>query len=120
MAGIKGIGGLFLRADDKKTLSEWYRDKLGIKLEEWGAVMEWKEHPKAMEQYNVFTVFEKENNYFPTTQKMMINFIVVDMDNYKLELEYKGVKILGSEESEYGKFCWVEDPDGNKIELWEK
>jgi D-3-phosphoglycerate dehydrogenase / 2-oxoglutarate reductase len=120
MTGIKGVGGLFLRANDKKALMDWYKDKLGINMEEWGAVMQWKDHPKSEEQYNVFSIFDKDNNYFNIHQRMMINFIVVDMDNYKLELEAKGVTILGSEESEYGKFCWVEDPDGNKIELWEK
>lgn len=111
---VLGIGGIFLKAKDPKTLSAWYRDHLGIPIEAWGGGM--------------FTAKEGDPtvwNLFPATTKhfdapVMVNYRVADLHALLAALRAEGCDVLEKvDDSEYGRFGWVMDPEGNKIELWE-
>ena len=120
---VTGFGGLFFKAKDSDTLSAWYRDRLGLPIEEWGGcVFPWRdaEDPKKAGQ-TVWSVFDAKTPYFkPSRKTFMMNFRVDDLDRVLAELKAEGVEATAaSEESEYGKFGWVMDPEGNKIELWQ-
>jgi len=117
MARITGIGGIFLKASDPKALAAWYRDTLGITVESWGGAMVKNEGPPQV----LWSPFAADSKYFePSTKGFMVNFAVDDLDAYLTMLETKGVTALGrSVEEGMGKFAWIMDPDGNKVELWE-
>ncbi len=119
MAGITGIGGIFIRSRDPKALSAWYRDVLGIALETWGGAI-FRQGPKSPPQA-VWSAFEEGTQYFvPSTREVMINFAVDNLDAYLAQIEAKGVKPVGKMQTDpNGKFAWILDPDGTKIELWE-
>ena len=119
MERVKGVGGIFFRARDKERLLAWYRDNLGIATEDWGgAVFAWKDFNDGM---TVWSPFEHDTTYFsPGTASFMINFIVSDLDAMLAQLRSAGAEVEDKvEESEYGRFGWVIDPEGNKIELWQ-
>ena len=120
---VTGFGGLFFKAKDSDGLSAWYRDRLGLPIEEWGGcVFPWRDDadPKKKGQ-TVWSIFDAKTPYFsPSRKGFMMNFRVDDLDRVLKELEAEGAKIsAASEESEFGKFGWVMDPEGNKIELWQ-
>jgi predicted enzyme related to lactoylglutathione lyase len=120
MAKAIGLGGVFFKSEDPKKLREWYRKNLGIESEEWGSVFKW-EMPSDKEYYNVWSPFSSSTQYLePSKKAFMINFIVDDCFALIGQLEAAGENVIGKpEESEFGKFGWVMDPEGNKIELWE-
>ena len=119
---VSAFGGVFFKCQDKKALIEWYKKHLGIPLEDWGAIFPFsqtvKTHPNA---YNVFSPFSSSTNYFePSTSNLMFNFIVEDLDSLFSLLKTEGIQILAEPEvTEFGKFTWILDCEGNKIELWE-
>ena len=120
---VTGFGGLFFKAKDSEGLSAWYRDRLGLPIEEWGGcVFTWRDdtHPKKKGQ-TVWSIFDAKTPYFrPSRKGFMMNFRVDDLDRVIAELKAEGADVTdASEESEYGKFGWVMDPEGNKIELWQ-
>jgi predicted enzyme related to lactoylglutathione lyase len=119
MARITGLGGVFIKSHDPKALSGWYRDKLGIVIEDWGGAL-LKRSDQSPPQA-VWSPFEEGTQYFaPSTRDVMINFAVDDLDGFLKQIETKGVKALGRMDTDpNGKFAWVLDPDGTKIELWE-
>ena len=119
MARITGLGGLFFHSPDPKALASWYRDTLGIQIEDWGGSILRPEG--AGPAYQVWSPFHKDSGHFkPSTREFMINFSVDDLDVFASELEAKGVEVQGRQEMEgMGKFAWILDPDGTKIELWE-
>jgi predicted enzyme related to lactoylglutathione lyase len=115
MERVLGIGGYFLRADDPETLRAWYRDCLGLDTDEHGL---WR--PEA--GVTVFATFEPGTGYFGSpTQQTMLNFRVGDLDAMLAQLRDKGADVAGdAEEMEgVGRFGWVTDPEGNRIELWQ-
>lgn len=120
---VTGLGGLFFKAKDPKALGSWYKDRLGLPVEDWGGcVFPWREdgNPKKKGQ-TVWSPFEATTDYFkPSRKAFMMNFRVEDLDKVLAELEAEGVKVSDArEESEFGKFGWVMDPEGNKVELWQ-
>ena len=117
---ITGVGGVFFKAKDPKALAAWYRDALGLPLEAWGgAALRYDApgHPPAL-GWNAFPATTK---YFaPSTSDFMINYAVDDMDAIVARLTAKGVAILKrTDDDASGRFAWILDPEGNKIELWE-
>ena len=117
---ITGIGGVFFKAKDPKTLAAWYRDVLGMPVQPWGgAALRYDApgHPPVA----AWSAFPATTKYFaPSTSDFMINYAVDDMDAMVARLQAKGVEILKrSDDDENGRFAWVVDPEGNKIELWE-
>ncbi len=117
---ITGVGGVFFRSKDPKALMQWYRDVLGIPLESWGgAVLRYDApgHPPVV----VVNAFDEKGDYMaPSTRPYMLNFAVDDMDAFLRNTEAKGVKVLKRDDSDpSGKFAWIIDPDGTKIEFWQ-
>ena len=117
---ITGVGGIFLKSKDPKALAAWYRDVLGIAVEPWGGAMlryDAPGHPPMV----VWNAFPSTSDYMaPSTREFMINFAVDDLDAFVAKLKAKGVTILKRDDTDpTGKFAWILDPDGTKIELWQ-
>ena len=123
MKRVTGIGGIFLKSKDPKALGTWYKAHLGIDVEAWGgAAFRWKEpdNPEGVGT-TVWSPFAAETSYFaPSTAPFMINYRVEDLAALLAVLRAEGVQVDAKvEESEHGKFGWVIDPEGNKVELWQ-
>jgi catechol 2,3-dioxygenase-like lactoylglutathione lyase family enzyme len=116
---ITGVGGVFFKAKDPKALAAWYRDVLGLPLEAWGGAAlryDAPKHPPAL----IWNAFPASTDYFaPSTGDFMINYAVDDLDAFLSRLRAKGVAILKRDDDPNGRFAWILDPEGNKIELWE-
>ena len=123
MKRVTGIGGIFFKSKDPKALAAWYKMHLGVDVEEWGgAVFRWKgPHNPEGGGTTVWSPFAADTNYFaPGSASFMINYRVEDLHALLAQLRAEGVHVEEKvEESEYGKFGWVIDPDGNKLELWQ-
>ena len=116
---ITGVGGVFVTSKDPRALAAWYRDVLGIPLEAWGgAILRYDApgHPP-MALWNAMPVGSDE--IAPSKREFMINFAVDDLDAFVARLTAKGVTILKREGDKTGKFAWILDPDGTKVELWQ-
>ena len=126
MKHVLGIGGIFFKADDPDKLGAWYREHLGLDVEEYGGVT-FREGAKpdeglpARQAYTVWSPFSPDTDYFaPSTKPFMINFRVADLDALLAKLRAEGVTVdERTEKSEFGYFGWAMDPEGNRIELWE-
>ena len=123
MRRVIGIGGIFFKTKDGKSLKEWYAKHLGITgSDQTGTVFEWRsaEDPNKKGQ-TVWSPFKDDTKYFaPSTKDFMFNYRVENLVWLLDELRKEGVTVVGEiEEYDYGKFGWIMDPDGNKIELWE-
>ena len=114
---IIGLGGVFIKSKDKTRLNQWYQDILDISMEDWGTTFQILQINN--EDTQVFAVFADSSKYFNEDQSYMINWMVDDLEPLKEKLKAKNIEILGSQSSEYGKFAWINDLDGNKLELWE-
>ena len=123
MAKVTGIGGVFFKSTkDHKKLAEWYSQNLGIQLESWGgAILKWADDRSVDDGVTVWHVAEKDTQWFsPSSSSFMINYRIDNMAEILAELQRNGVEIWkGPESHENGKFAWILDPDGNKVELWE-
>ena len=123
MAKISGIGGVFFKTkSDPKALAAWYEKHLGMPLESWGgAVLRWPDDRAEDKGVTVWHLAAKESQWFsPSESSFMINYRVDDMAGIIAQLRAGGIEIVkGPESHENGKFAWIMDPDGNKVELWE-
>jgi catechol 2,3-dioxygenase-like lactoylglutathione lyase family enzyme len=123
MARITGIGGVFLKTKtDPKELAAWYQKHLGMPLEEWGgAALRWPDDPGEDKGVTVWHLAASDSKWFsPSTSSFMINYRVDNLDEMISQLRADGVEISKDiEHHENGKFAWIMDPDGNKVELWE-
>lgn len=123
MKRVIGIGGIFFNSPDPVSLRAWYKEHLGIDVQEWGgAVFKWAD-PEGVPTAGttVWTVGDANGNSFaPSTAPFMINYRVADLHALVEVLRAEGCTVLDRvDDSEYGKFAWIIDPDGNKVELWE-
>src|SRR5579862_4363170 len=118
---IMGIGGVFFKSANRDQMREWYAKHLGLADKGQGAMLPWREHDDPQkEQVTVWSVFSASTDYFAPNQTFMINYIVDDMDALLDRLKQEGVKIDPKRMDEsYGRFAWIYDLDGNKIELWQ-
>ena len=123
MARITGIGGVFLKARDPKALASWYRDVLGLPVEEWnGAQLRFADDAGAPEHaYAVWALFPADTGYFGDgTQSTMVNFRVDDLDGLLASLRAAGCTVDPKVSDEgFGRFGWITDPEGNRVELWQ-
>ena len=118
MAKITGLGGVFFVSRDPEASKAWYRDVLGIGGD-YGPMLRWSEET-GDDPYSLISPFSDDAYLQPGTQPFMINLRVDDLDAFTAELAVKGVEVLDSVDEGYGKFAWLLDPDGIKIELWEQ
>jgi catechol 2,3-dioxygenase-like lactoylglutathione lyase family enzyme len=118
---IIGIGGVFFKSANRDQTREWYSKHLGLTDKGSGAMLPWREHDDPQkERMTVWTVFPATTKYLEPNQSFMINYIVDDMDALLDRLQKEGVKIDPKRMNEsYGRFAWIFDSDGNKIELWQ-
>jgi len=117
-----GIGGVFLKAKDPDATKKWYSDHLGIKSGQWGGTFEWR-HAEAPSKkgFTAWSIFDESTDYTqPGTKDTMINYRVENLEQLLKDLKKEGVEVIGEmEEHDYGKFGWIMDLNGYKIELWE-
>jgi len=123
MKRVTGIGGIFFKARDAAALRAWYARHLGIDVLDWGgAVFPWTDAQGAPAAgTTVWSVSDGEGDYFaPGRSAFMVNYRVADLHALLDALRMEGCDVIDkTDESEYGKFGWVMDPEGNKVELWE-
>jgi len=121
MARVIGIGGIFFKARDADALRAWYRANLGLEIQDWGGAVFRAPAEGERQAITVWTIFPGSSTYFnPSPAPFMINYRVTNLAEMLAELRAKGCTMEDRvEESEFGKFGWVQDPEGNRAELWE-
>ena len=123
MKRVTGIGGIFFKARDPVALGAWYKKHLGIDVQDWGgAAFRWTDDAgNAKAGTTIWSVAGTDAEQFaPSTSSFMINYRVADLPALLQALRDEGCKVLDkTDDSEYGKFGWVIDPEGNKVELWQ-
>ncbi len=119
MAKVIGLGGIFFKALDKKALAAWYEQHLGLKIEGFGGAMFSEDESRP--GYMLWSPFSADSSYFnPSSKPYMLNFRVDDLEGLLLQLRSNGVQVDSRVDvSEYGKFGWITDPEGTRLELWQ-
>ena len=119
MAGVTGFGGFFFKAQDPQALNAWYAKHLGLQIEKFGGAK--FNEDTARPGCIVWTPFKQDTQYFaPSDKPYMMNFRVDDLHALLAQLRGAGVQVDARvDESEYGRFGWIMDPEGNRVELWE-
>ena len=117
MARVTGIGGIFFKGADPAGLARWYEKHLGIALDgDSMSIMRWGEP----DGYTVWSLFARDDAYFGSDVPFMVNYRVDDLDALLAALRADGVAVdERTDDSEFGKFGWLTDPEGNRIELWQ-
>jgi predicted enzyme related to lactoylglutathione lyase len=122
MKRVTGIGGVFFKAKEPKVLQAWYKKHLGIDVQDWGgAAFDWSdEDGKPTGGTTAWSIFAEGDAFAPSTAPFMVNYRVADLRGLLRALKEEGCNVLDKlDESDFGKFGWVIDPEGNKVELWE-
>src|SRR4051812_36439283 len=124
MERVNGIGGVFFKAQDPTAMAAWDASHLGVGSGDGGAAFAeflWREHDRADSVgRTVWSLFPKETEYFGSgPSPFMINYRVADLGALLQQLRAAGVAIEKEESSDYGKFAWITDPEGNRVELWQ-
>ncbi|MCW8927098.1 MAG: VOC family protein [Xanthomonadales bacterium] len=118
-----GVGGVFFRSLDPARLTAWYQQTLGLAIEAWGSTHGTSFSPEAMpaNAFTVWSVFAADTEYFgDMRQSFMINLVVDDLDAALARVKAAGGEVIpAKEEHDFGRFGWIVDPDGNRVELWE-
>jgi catechol 2,3-dioxygenase-like lactoylglutathione lyase family enzyme len=117
MAKVTGLGGLFYKVADPERTKRWYQETLGLGGE-WGIMFPFAGEP---EGFSLLSTFKDGSDYFaPSDKPFMMNLRVDDLEGMIAELEAKGVEILGRQDESYGRFAWISDCDGIKVELFQQ
>lgn len=123
MAKVLGVGGVFFKSRDPVALAAWYKTHLGLNVEDWGGVaFRWAERKADhLDAATIWSPFKADTQYFaPSSASFMINYVVDDVRALVAKLKSEGCQADDKiEDSDYGTFGWVVDPDGNKLELWQ-
>ncbi len=122
MARVTGVGGVFLRTADPKATAKWYAEHLGIQLSDFnGASFMWKDEVPEGTGMTAWSAFPQDTSYFGDGgQAFMINYRVDDLDALLEKLKAAGVWVdPNREDYGYGRFAWIKDGDGNRVELWQ-
>jgi predicted enzyme related to lactoylglutathione lyase len=118
---VTGIGGVFFKSPDASRLSAWYEKHLGLVPNQGCVIFKWRERDTDANGSTVWSIFPGNTKYFdPSPNPFMVNYRVENLDALLETLKAEGVTVAPEREnSEYGRFGWIIDPDGNRIELWE-
>lgn len=119
---VTGIGGIFYKTADPAKTRQWYAEHLGLNVTAYGSSFEWRKSDQPnMKGYTLWSPFKEDTKYMePSEREFMINFRVEDLEGLLKVLKEEGIEQIGdTEDTEYGKFAHILDPDGIKIELWE-
>jgi len=120
---VTGLGGMFFKSRDPKATLDWYRTHLGIDAEDWGGyAFQWTEKDRPEQTgYTVWSAFPADTKHFaPGDQEFMVNYRVADLVGLIAALKSEGVEVVEDvQQHENGKFAWILDPEGRKVELWE-
>lgn len=120
MERVIGLGGVFFRSKDPARLRSWYREHLGVDVDEYGATLHWDTPQPDDRPYTAWSPFSADTSYFNEGQPMMVNFRVRDLDAMQAQLRAAGVEVLDKvEDSEFGRFGWCVDCEGHRVELWQ-
>ena len=123
MQRVTGIGGIFFHAQDPVALRAWYQKHLGIDVQPWGGTAFSWAAPEGQPQAGstIWSIGDAKSDYFaPSKASFMVNYRVADVHALVAALKSEGCQVMDKiDESEYGKFAWVIDPEGNKVELWQ-
>jgi len=117
---VTGIGGVFFKSKDPKVIKEWYRKHLGLDTDQWGCTFWWKDK-EGNDCSTQWSPFKEDTSHFePSRKEFMMNYRVENLEELLKILKSEGVQVFDKIESaEEGKFGWIMDCEGNKIELWE-
>lgn len=117
---VTGIGGIFFRSENPKELVAWYGKHLGLNTDDYGSTFTWKDN-NGLDCSTQWSPFAADTPYFaPSEKQFMQNFRVDNLEKILLQLKQEGVTVVGEIESyDYGKFGWILDIEGKKIELWD-
>lgn len=118
MKRVVGIGGIFFKAKDPEALRAWYQRHLGIDVQAWGGTAFPWDRPGGV---TVWSILPDTSEYFaPSAAPFMVNYVVEDLHAVLDALRAEGCAVDAKvDESDYGKFGWVMDPEGNRVELWQ-
>ncbi|WP_233237979.1 VOC family protein [Bordetella sp. LUAb4] len=123
MKRVTGIGGIFFQAKDPVALRAWYKRHLGIDVQEWGGTaFAWTDGAgNPVRGTTIWSIAAADSDTFaPGRSPFMVNYWVTELEPLLQVLKEEGCQVLDkAEDSEFGKFGWVIDPEGNKVELWE-
>ncbi|MBT8321344.1 MAG: VOC family protein [Eudoraea sp.] len=117
---VTGLGGFFFKTRNPDMIKDWYRDRLGLNTDQYGCTFWWKDD-SGKSCSTQWSPFKEDTSYFdPSEKSYMMNFRVENLVELLDTLKEEGVTVIGEmQEYDYGKFGWIMDPEGNKIELWE-
>ena len=119
---VTGIGGVFFKTENPEKMKDWYQKHLGIQSDQYGGLFKWRDYEdKEKICTTAWSPFNKNSDYFnPSNKEYMFNYRVENLVELLKVLKKEGVEVVGEIETyEYGKFGWIIDPEGRKIELWE-
>lgn len=121
MERVNGIGGVFFKARDPKKMAAWYRDHLGIQSKGGYADFVWREKDNPDRTgHTAWALFPTNTSYFGSSAApVMINYRVANLERMLAQLRAAGVAVEKVQDEDYGRFAWITDPEGNRIELWE-
>jgi predicted enzyme related to lactoylglutathione lyase len=124
MKRVIGIGGIFFKAKNPKALASWYKTHLGVPIDDsfGGYAFNWNNNTERPSKgYTIWSPFKSNTEYLePSDKDFMFNFIVDDLKALVEVLKSEGINLIGDiEDTEFGLFAWILDPEGNKVELWE-
>ncbi len=117
---VTGLGGFFFKTENPDEIKNWYKERLGLNTDQYGCTFWWKDQD-GNDCSTQWSPMKSDTTYFnPSKSSFMMNFRVENLAELLKTLKAEGVTVVGEiEEFEYGKFGWILDPDGNKLELWE-
>lgn len=120
MKRVTGIGGVFFKSENPNAIKNWYKNHLGLNTDDYGCTFWWKDK-QGNDASTQWSPFKEDAAYFePSKKDFMMNYRVDDLKALLEVLKEEGVTVVGDiQEFDYGKFGWILDPDGNKVELWE-
>ena len=118
MKRVVGVGGIFFKARNPEALRAWYKAHLGIDVQDWGGTAFPWDRPDGMTVWSIFP--ESSETFTPSRSSFMVNYVVEDLQAVLDALRSEGCEVDSKvDDSEFGKFGWVMDPEGNRVELWQ-